>query len=60
MKVKTKRKICGFVGLMGFVSVFFAVGGIEHCQLSTGKGFAMAAIGLAVCALFWWKGGIIK
>lgn len=60
MKVKTKRKICGYIGLAGLASVILAFGGIEHCQLSIGKGFMMAAIGLAVCAVAWWKGGIIK
>ena len=59
MKVKTKRKICGYVGAAGIAAVFFAVGGMECFQMSVKTGIITSAIGLIIGAAALWKGGYL-
>lgn len=59
MTVRTKKRICAWVGLLCLAAVIFLVGGAERgwAPMST---LWWAAACEAVGAAAWWKAGVIR
>lgn len=55
MKVKTKKKICGWVGAIGMLIAIGIVGGVETGAPLTNMVLAFVSIGVSAASLY--KGG---
>lgn len=60
MKVKTKRRICGWISVIGFLVAYGAAGGIECDTVSLPTGTLIMFIGVAVFGLAAYKGGYMR
>jgi len=60
MSVKTKRAICGWLGLLGFLVMLGIIGGIERLGVPLGRGLMMCAGALGISAGALWKGGWLR
>ena len=60
MTIRTKRRICAAISLLGFLTLLGSVGGLDIGSLPLGKGITLAVIGLVVFAAAGYKGGYFK
>ena len=60
MKIRTKRRICGWISGISLFLMFGFVGGVECGTLPLARGMILAFICLAVFGLAAYKGGYMR
>ena len=60
MKIRTKRRICGWVSAISLFLMFGCVGGVECGTLPLARGIILAGVCLVVFGLAAYKGGYMQ